>query len=303
MRFSATDAAFEGFRVVRREPLVLLTWTVLYLGVLVATVIGMAAVAPAQAELIRLSASMQGAPSQSLEELSPLLQAYGQVMSGMAWVFVLTIIVHVVLMTAITRAVLAPRRAEWFGYVRLGVDELRATVVTLVLVVLMTLIWFVVVVIASMIGALVGAAVGDAAFLVALGSIGFAIAFMIWLAIRWSLAVPITVAERKLAFFESFRITRGRFWPLLGMMILSVVMAVLVGLLSMLVTQPINLIARSDHSAEWTVQEAIQAFTNPWVVVSALLGAVFYVLFFGVIYAPLAAAYRELSGRGEAAED
>ena len=34
MSFSATDAAFEGFRVVRRNPVALVAWTVVYLVVM-----------------------------------------------------------------------------------------------------------------------------------------------------------------------------------------------------------------------------------------------------------------------------
>ena len=38
--------------------------------------------------------------------------------------------------------------------------------------------------------------------------------------------------------------------------------------------------------------------TNPWVIVNALVEAVVYALTVGVMYAPFAAAYRDIKGLG-----
>lgn len=40
--------------------------------------------------------------------------------------------------------------------------------------------------------------------------------FLIWLAVRLSLASPLTFDTRRVRVFGSFALTRGRFWSLLG---------------------------------------------------------------------------------------
>ena len=134
----------------------------------------------------------------------------------------------------------------------------------------------------------------------AAGIIG-ALGLMVWLAVRWSLAVPITLAERRMAFFDSFRLTRGRFWPLLGMAILAGIMAMVIGLLSLVVVAPLTLMSSmtafggmsgTDPAAMF---EAYRTF-NPWMLVSAVINAAVYALTVGVVYAPFSAAWRDLKG-------
>ena len=129
------------------------------------------------------------------------------------------------------------------------------------------------------------------------------VAAIVWLAIRLSLAVPITVAENRFAIFDSFALTKGRFWPLLGMAVIAFVMVLVISLLAMVVTLPLNLMTGLESwsfgsNADPEVMAAALDVTNPWVIVNALVEAVVYALTVGVMYAPFAAAYRDIKGLG-----
>lgn len=306
MRFSATDAAFEGFRIVRRNPLVLLAWTVLYLVVGAATLFAMSTMLPALTDLSQIAEAFKTTEPESFDDFAPVMNAYGRVMGGMSWVMVLSWVVNVMLMAAVARGVLADKTVDAFGHVRLGMDEVRVFVVSVVLWILMVLISIVVMVIAAVVSGIAAAAVEDWGWVVSLVLMLGAAAFLIWLAVRWSLAIPITVAEKKFAFFDSFRVTRGQFWPLLGMTLLACVMAVLVALLSMLVSMPLSLMSGAEMIGKANDDPAVlmAAFRidNPWMWASTAVNAVISALILGVVYAPFAAAYRALSGRGAAAD-
>ena len=105
-------------------------------------------------------------------------------------------------------------------------------------------------------------------------------AVAVWLAVRLSLVAPMTFAEQKIAIKESWAMTKGRFWPLLGMAVLAGVMSMLVGLLGSIVIAPLNLIfggLESLAGAETTNIATLLVKFWPallvWGVVNALLSA------------------------------
>ena len=303
MAFSGSDAAFEGFRLVRRNPMALVAWALLYAVVSLASLFAMStAIGPMTAWAERMDALESQSPSPTPEQVLEAFQGIGQVMLSLAWLIPVSLIVTAMLMAAVARAVLNPRAAG-FGYLRLGMDELRVFVVTLVLGILMVCAWIAV---GAAIGVLAGIAGATGAewmwlFVVLAGLAG--VAGIIWLAVRLSLAVPITVAENRFAFFDSFSVTRGRFWSLLGMAVIAFVMVLVISMLSWVITLPLGMMAGGDA---WSFgsggdAEAVAAaldVTNPWIIASALAEAVVYALTVGVMYAPFAAAYRDLKGLG-----
>lgn len=303
MAFSASDAAFEGFRLVRRNPMALVAWTLLYAAVSLASLFAMStAIGPMTEWAERMEALESQSPSATPEQVLEAFQGLGQVMLSLGWLIPVSLAVTAMLMAAVARGVLNPRAAG-FGYLRLGMDELRVFVVTLVLGILMFCAW---VAVAVVIGVLAGIAGASGAnwlwlFVVLAGFAG--VAAIIWLAVRLSLAVPITVAENKFAFFDSFAVTRGRFWSLLGMAVIAFVMVLVISMLSWVITLPLGMMAGGDA---WSFgsggdAEAVAAaldVTNPWIIASAVAEAVIYALTVGVMYAPFAAAYRDLKGLG-----
>ena len=300
MAFSATDAAFEGFRLVRRNPIALVAWTLVYLIYTLATLFAAGGMMRSMAVWMEQMEAMQaGPPPSSPEALIPIMESYVAAMSHMAWAIPLSLIISAVLMAAIARAVLTPG-VGGFGYLRLGMDEVRVFVVTLVIAILYSIATIVAFVAAIVIGVVAVTAMEGWGALVMLVTVLAAIAFAIWLAVRWSLAVPITVDQKRFAFFDSFAATKGHFWPLLGMALIAFVMVILVSLLAGIVTMPLSMMGGMSMFGNMTGDptEVFRNFdpTNPWIIASSVVNAIVYSLTVAVLYAPFSAAYRDIRG-------
>ncbi|MDI1326262.1 MAG: hypothetical protein PSV23_05620 [Brevundimonas sp.] len=300
MAFSATDAAFEGFRLVRRNPLALVAWTLLY-AVLTLTALFSLSNMAGQLEAWSAQAEAMESAEPSFDQAWALMADFGAIMGQVAWLLPISLIVGAMLAAAVARGVLKPS-GDRFGYLRLGMDEVRVLVVTFVLGLIMTLVAVVAMVALGVLIAAAKTAGGDGPAAIA-GLVGIlaVICLFVWLSVRLSLAVPITVAERRFAFFDSFNLTKGRFWPLLGMAILAVVMVLLVQLLSSIVSMPLAIVSgleswsfSSDQDSE-AVRAALDV-SNPWVIARAVIEAIVSALTVGILYAPFAAAYRDIVG-------
>ncbi len=80
MAFSATDAAFEGFRIVRRNPLALLWWAALYALISVAGLVAMGLSADSWIAFIQMTEAMDppgGGGEPTPEEAMALLGTMG----------------------------------------------------------------------------------------------------------------------------------------------------------------------------------------------------------------------------------
>ena len=302
MAFSASDAAFEGFRLVRRKPVALIAWALLYAVLSLASVFAMSNAIGLMVEWGERAEALESAePTQA--EVMAVFQGFGEVMLSLAWLLPVSLIVGAMLMAAVARAVLNPR-AGGFGYLRLGMDEVRVFVVSLVLCILLFCGWLAVGLLVGVLAGIAGATGASWMWLVVvLGGLA-GVAAIIWLAVRLSLAVPITVAENRFAIFDSFALTKGRFWPLLGMAVIAFVMVMVISLLAMIITLPLNLMSGLETwsfgsgGSDPEIIAAALDLTNPWVIVNALVEAVIYALTVGVMYAPFAVAYRDIKGLG-----
>ena len=305
MAFSATDAAFEGFRLVRRNPVALVGWTLLYLVYTLATLFAAGGMMRSMSVWMeQVEALEAGPPPSSPEALVPIMESYVAAMSHMAWAIPLSLVIGAVLMAAIARAVLTPGTSG-FGYMRLGMDEVRVFVVTIVIAILYSIAACIAVVAAAVIGGIAISAIEGWGALVMVLAMLAAIAFMIWLAVRWSLAVPITIAQKKFAIFDSFAVTKGRFWPLLGMAFIAFVMVVIVSLLAGIVAMPISMMGGMSMFGNMggDPTEMFRDFnpTNPWIIASSVVNAFVYALTVAVLYAPFSAAYRDIVGPAQGA--
>lgn len=292
MAFSATDAAFEGFRVVRRHPMALVFWVLFYIVIMVAA---FALVGGSLIGLMSAAETLESSGATSPEDFMPVLASY---LAILAVVLPLSLVASAMLYAAVSRAVLRPTESS-FGYLRLGMDEVRVLVVSLVLFIVFGL---VMVVVSGIIGAVIGLVVAAEApalwILVAL-LVCAAIGLCIWLAVRLSLAIPITMAERRIAIFDSFGVTKGRFWPLLGMALLAFVMSIVVGLLGSLVAMPIQLATGGLEGLQGLEAESLPVILQTaWPAIAAwiLINAVMSALQVAVVYAPFSAAYRDIKG-------
>ncbi|MGV3579327.1 hypothetical protein [Brevundimonas sp.] len=291
MTFSATEAAFEGFRVVRRHPLAIVFWGLAYV-VFLAAFLG----------LFGSSLATLLATTERLENSQPSpqdLEALGQTYFGMmALAMPLALVLSAVLNAAVARSVLRPAEKA-FGYMRLGGDELRVLVVSIALSIIVFAASIILFAVAGLVGGLaaqanqaVGVLVG---VLLGLG----AIVALVWLMIRLSLAIPATVIEKKIAPFSTFALTKGRVMPLLGMAIIAVIMSILVSILGTIIALPITLATGGlGQLAEMDGQSTAQILqtAGPGLIAWTLINAVFSALQLAVIYAPFSAAYRDLKG-------
>ena len=288
MSLSATEAAFEGFRVVRRKPTVVAWWALAYL---VLFAVAFALAGPSLIEVMTIAETMNAANPSPAD-----MQRLGAAYAGLAWLLPAGLLFGAVLNTAIVRAVLRPEEGR-LGYLRLGADEFRVLGATL----LLTLAGAAITLLAAFAaGLLVGVAslAGQAvAWLVGLLAGAAVLALVVFLAIRFSLVVPATFTEKRMAFKESWRATKGVFWPLLGMAVIAVIMSIVVGLLGGIVALPLTLATggmQTLTSMEGASFGEMLSTAGPaiatWIVVNSILSTLQMV----AIYAPFAAAWRDM---------
>jgi len=290
MTLPATDCAFEGFRLTRRAPKALLAWALAY-GVFFTLFFLLAA--PHLVTVMSLVTALEGNSNPSIEEIQPLMQAYGAMF---AWGMPLAILFGAVLNTAIARSVIRPDDKQ-FGYLRVGKAELRVLAVNLIVAVITGLAAMVVFAVVSVIAAI--AITVPALWLVVVLLSLAGLALIIWLTVRLSLAVPITFAERRIAVKESFAMTRGVFWPMLGMAIIAWIMALLVALLGSAVAAPLSLLVGGmDRLAGLENAGVTQMLrvAGPALAVSLVVNAVLSAAQIAIMYAPFSAAYLHLKG-------
>ncbi|MFN3814810.1 hypothetical protein [Brevundimonas sp.] len=291
MAFSATDCAFEGFRVARRTPVTILIWALAYI---VVTALMFALVGGSFVAVMAAATDLQGVTNPTPADFEPLWAAY----AGMAWILPVSLVFGAVMYTAALRVVLHPTD-KGFGYMRLGMDEVRIFVVTLVLGVLAFLASVVVFGIAGVLGGLASVAAGDAGGLIAFVLILAAVVVFIWLAVRFSLALPITLAEKKFAIFDSWNLTKGRVWSLIGMTLIVIVMAIVVSILASIIILPLmfftggmNELAAMEGASLGEIFSAM----GPAIAIYVISNAIISALSLAIFMAPYAAAYRDIRG-------
>lgn len=212
--FSASEAAFTGFRVVARRPRLVLVWALLeFAFALAITSFATTTVAPSYARLSELAASGQ-APG-VVDEANQLLQ---QVAPPSLAIVAAGLVYYAIFYAAMNRAVLRPDDSR-FAYLRLGADELRQ----LGLLALLLLIAFAIYIAAFVVGVVIGgvfalvASPEGAPALSILVAILVGVPLMVVALVRLSLSPAITFASaRTVSLADSWRLTRGRFWPMLG---------------------------------------------------------------------------------------
>jgi hypothetical protein len=290
MSFSATDAAFEGFRVVRQHPRALVFWALFY-AVLIAA--ALALVGGSVIGLMSMAEQLETSGAASPEAFLPVLTSYAAILGV---ILPISLVASAMLYAAVSRAVLRPAESA-FGYLRLGMDEVRVLVVSVALFLVYMVLATVVAVLIGVVAGIATSAEMPALWLVVVLLVIAAAALFIWLSVRLCLAIPITMAERRIAIFDSFGVTKGRFWPLLGMALLAGVMSIVVSLLGSLVAMPVQLatgglqgLAELEGEGLPVILQAAWPAIAAWVVVNAIMSA----LQVAVVYAPFSAAYRDL---------
>ena len=296
-------AASAGLRVVARKPTAILAWAgvLLVVGVLPAAGM-MSAVFGALVELIQAEAAGQ--------EPSPdtLLPAISAILAMQPILLLTGLAVRAILTAAVFRAVLEPDNDRWF-YLRLGAQEMWTGLMIVVLWFLMSLLSFpaAMLVVPVVMFAAIGAQ-GEPALVILptlIAVLGLAAVFA-WLLVRFSMALPMSFAQKQFRLFESWTVTRGQTWRLIGVgaVLVAVVLAVelVVALVFVAVSFGLHGSGGFDEAAmaAFFAQDASlwMAELAPWAIGVAVLGALLGAVLTTVMTAPWAEAYRQLAGAG-----
>lgn len=290
--FSATDAALEGFRITRERPRALLAASVFAFGVSVLGVFVELNMPPeAHAALAALQSQeplASGPLFEALTILSPLL--------------LFSLLVQCMMAAAIYRMLLQGA-AGGVRLFRVGGTELRLMALALIYVVLFAFL-FAGAVLFSVLMATLASVLGQAA-MVFIGTVAwvFSLGVIVWVAVRMSLAPVITFERNKLAILDSWSVTRGQFWRLTGAYILAVSCILVVALLALMIFLPVaGIVLLVSGGSVRDVGQIIQpaeatlsAYFQPLRIAYMALSSVFNALWYAVIAAPGAYAYRALS--------
>lgn len=218
---SATDAAFSGFRAAREHPGAALIWMAVFgLTSLAMFLVVLTKLWPVLMDMVALGPGTRPSEAQALDFSR-------RIWAAAAPIIVPSILLNAVQSAAVNRMMLRPQDSA-FGYIRLGMDEVRQLAVVL----LLTLVSFGLNLVGNFVPSILeaGGAVVSPALGSALGFVGFVLVtcFMIAVTVRLSLARAQTFATGRITVFGSWRLTRGRFWPMFGVYVLAFVLAAIV---------------------------------------------------------------------------
>ena len=271
-------------------------WALFYI---IITALVLAVAGGAMSNFMQLAQTMETGGEPSEAEMMAFMSAY---FSMLGLIMPISLILGSVSYAAVNRAVVRPSESA-FGYLRLGMDEVRVFVVSLVLSLVLgfgfglggAIIFGILGAITAMMGD--NAAIGG--ILIAIAAIAF-VCLIIWVAVRLCLALPITVAERRIAIFDSWKLTKGRFWGLFGMMILAYVLCVVVQILLSIILIPILFFVSGGFenlaSLETMQPMEIMQTMAPLAITVLLFAAIVSALQLAIMYAPFASAYMGITG-------
>jgi hypothetical protein len=213
---TAAGAAFYGFGLVRRDPLTFLGVTIIGAAL---TIWLVAAGGPAIAAFIQVAAAAPDDDAAVLTAMTGLFSSIGLIMLAGIPAFIVSL-------GALYRSLVFGSSKGWLLGLKLSMDELRVLVAWVVAYSLANLLPSIAVAILTSILTLAvlgsaAAGAGDSALaaVAGVGLVNFGLqllsyVFMIWIGIRLSLMAAASVGENRFVLFESWSMTKGRFWTL-----------------------------------------------------------------------------------------
>jgi hypothetical protein len=299
---SMGPAISSGLQLIMQRPWAVLAWGLAY--VLIAVVPQLLMIGAYLPDMIGFyrdtleSAAAGRAPEPSAD----ILKMQTEIGRFQPLQILLGIVASAVVNAAIYRAVLEPENNA-YAYLRLGAQELW---VGLVNIVFFVLVFFAALALTVPVAILIGvtAATGGGSSWTA-GLVGFllacgAVAAVIWVGLRLSLALPLSFSQRAFRLFESWDMTRGQGWRLfgVGMAVIGIIIALeimIFGIAGALGAG--NAIANLKGFKDFMQHPPTDWFARaaPWIVI----GGAFYTVLMGVVHtlmtAPFATMMRQLS--------
>ncbi|WP_454759015.1 hypothetical protein [Caulobacter segnis] len=296
-KFSASDAAFSGFRLVRENLKTVGIW---------AGAMTVLSIISNVLAIVFFGPQLEAFISYTSENNTPDLSEMARLMSDLAplalWSLPYSLLLNGIIFATLNRVVLRHDDSR-FAYLRIGATELRQAAVWLLLCLVLIGVLFLGSALAGFLGALGGPTGAFLALLCVVGSF----CAMVWLAVRLSFASSVTFDTGKVTLFRSMPKTEGIFWPLLGAYLLAGVMSVIVVLLIWTIVSAIGLIASGDFAATGKMMRAdtssLQAYFTPAGIVQALFSGLISVLTTLIVFGPAPSIYRELKARESGASN
>lgn len=290
-KFSASDAAFSGFRLVRENLKAVGIW---------AAAMTVLSIISNVLAIIFFGPQLEAFISYTSENNTPDISEMARLMSDLTplalWSLPYSLLLNGIIFATLNRVVVRHDDSR-FAYLRIGAAELRQAAVWLLLCLVMIGVLFLGAIVGGFLNGLGGATGAFLSLLCGVGSLGA----MVWLAVRLSFASAVTFDTGKITLFRSMPKTEGLFWPLLGAYLLAVVMSIIVILLIWTIVSAVGLIASGDFAATGKMMRAdtssLQAYFTPAGIVQALFSGLISVLTTLIVFGPAPTIYRELKAR------
>lgn len=271
--FSASDAALEGFQLIHGHWRVVLGWCLFS----VVSFVGLVILAFFAIVLVTLGAT-------SPDQANKLGGVTGGLILGLGGAAI-----QWVVLAALYRMSLRPETQPGLYYLRFSRDEGRLFGLWLTLLVLFVFLMTAGFLVLRWLDGLspMAGSVGTLAFL----------AFMVWLAIRVSLAGPANFASGRFGLADSWRLTRRRFWPLFGMILLALCLLALIAIVLFIVTAVVQAAIGGFHTlAPVSLSDPQALAERPGAYVFGLIAElVIAPLYLVIAQAPFVAAYKALT--------
>ena len=291
--------AFEGIRLARERPKAVLIWALVFF--ISSLITGGILVGMAGEGLSELAAMQGDSPSADPEEA---LRVFGAIAPAFLLMLPILLAVYGLIYAAVNRAVLQPAEGGP-GLLRLGGDEARQVAVMLLLGLVLLFTYVVLTVVVALIAAAVGGAGGEGvAGLLAFVGIGLSLILMLFLGVRLSLASPMTFTERRVRVLQSWGLTRGRFWPLLGGYVLAIALMLVIYLLGMVVFGGVAAVVGGSLEAAGAAfspdTSSLGAYFTPITIAYVAFSALMTALTTAISVGAAAEAYRQITNGGAA---
>jgi hypothetical protein len=215
--FSGGSAITAGFRLIGREPLAFLVWTLVYL------VIGVLPAGWMLSEILQgFGPLMEAAKTGGEPRMDDMFAFQARMLRFQGLYYLAAIVSMTLLLSAVYRACLGTRPDGVF-HLRLGTQELWLGLVILVLYVLMFIGMFVMMLPMFIVIGVMAATKSEALAWVAplIMFVGFGV--IVWAALRLSLAPIMSFQENTFRLFESWSVTRGHALKMFGVALALIV--------------------------------------------------------------------------------
>ncbi|GAA0623432.1 hypothetical protein GCM10009422_19360 [Brevundimonas kwangchunensis] len=235
---------------------------------------------------------------------------FGQMAGMYAVLLPFVLLIFSIFTGAVYRAVLRPTESG-MAYLRLGATELRLAVVLVALWALSIVLTFALALCIGVIAAVIamaagggGAGAGIATALIVLVLYLVMIAGLLAFWVKFSFAAPMTFAEGRIRIFQSWKATKGHFWPLLGAYVLAGILGIMVSFLGSAISfafmMALSGASAGSLDAMFQMLQAdytsLQSFFTAPMIANLVVTSFFSALTYAIFLAPPAVAYRDIVG-------